>query len=246
MDKNSYKINGFIKRSFKKTDCFNDMINSLISLNIGDSPGEGFFWESKYKDTIDLRPNVYDYSDTFIKILVENSIIEELRDITQLDLVLSHIQIRKSSATASYMDWHRDSYYVDGNPVGNIPPTHKLIFYPSFENNVRPVLKMIAGSHNCRWNFQRDSDMLAPGVSQFDAQISQFLPEVQYESSQDEFLLFNTSILHGVIPDDPESNSIRLIYSFVTRDQFIEKYSHKNHHRELQEKFQKMREKNEK
>jgi len=244
-DKNEYLINGFIKKTFKKTKCFDEMIKSLQILNNSNDLHSKFLWESKYKDTLDLRPNVYDFSESFIEILIENKILETLVKFTQLDLVLSHIQIRKSFATSSYMDWHRDSYYVDNKAIGNTPPVHKLIFYPSFENNPKSKLKILAGSHSCMWNFQNERDMLSPGLSRFDAQISQFLPEVRYDSSVDEFILFNTSLLHGVIPDDENCHSVRVIYSFVTRDQFIEKYSQKSHHRELQEKFEKMRKYNE-
>ena len=240
-DKNEYLLNGFTKNTFKKTECFNDMVSSLQSLNDNDKLSDKFFWESKYKDTLDLRPNVYDFSESFIEVLIENEILETLVKFTQLDLVLSHIQIRKSSAVHSYMDWHRDSYHINNEPIGNHPSVHKLIFYPSFENSSKPVLKMLAGSHMCMWNFQKDSDMLAPGLSRFDAQISEFLPEFRYESSANEFIIFDTSLLHAVIPDDEDSHSIRVIYSFVTRDQFIEKYSQKSHHSEIQEKFEKMR-----
>ena len=240
-NKNEYLLNGFVKIPFKKTKCFDDMVSSLRILNDSDKLQGKFFWETKYKDTADLRPNVYDFSESFIKILIENKILEMLVKFTQLDLVLSHIQVRKSFATTSYMDWHRDSYYINNEPVGNHPSVHKLIFYPSFENNSKPVLKILAGSHMCMWNFQKDSDMLAPGLSHFDSQISQFLPESRYDSSVSEFILLDTALLHGVIPDDESCHSVRVIYSFVTRDQFIERYSQKSHHSELQEKFEKMR-----
>jgi hypothetical protein len=244
-NKDEYLLNGFTKNTFKKTECFDEMVRSLQVLNDSDELSGKFFWESKYKDTLDLRPNVYDFSESFIEILIENKILESLRTFTQLDLVLSHIQIRKSFAMNSYMDWHRDSYYINNEAVGNNPSVHKLIFYPSFESESRPKLKILAGSHACAWNFQQDRDMLAPGLSHFDAQISQFFPEVRYDSSVSEFILFDTSLLHGVIPDDENSHSVRVIYSFVTRDQFIEKYSQKSHHLELEEKFEKMRKLNE-
>jgi len=240
-NKAEYLLNGFIKNTFKETECFNSMVRSLRILNDSDELSDKFFWDSKYKNTLDLRPNVYDFSESFIKVLIENEILETLVKFTSLDLVLSHIQIRKSFASSSYMDWHRDSYYINDEAVGNNPPVHKLIFYPSFENEAKPKLKILAGSHACRWNYQKDGDMLAPGLSHFDAQISKLLPEVQYDSSINEFIIFDTSLLHGVIPDDKDSHSVRVIYSFVTRDQFIEKYSQKSHHSELKEKFEKMR-----
>jgi len=246
INKDEYLQNGFTKNVFKKTKCFDEVIRSLHFLNDSDELSDKFFWESKYKDTLDLRPNVYDFSESFIEILIENKILESLISFTQLDLVLSHIQIRKSFATNSYMDWHRDSYYINNEVVGNNPPVHKLIFYPSFESEEQPKLKILAGSHACAWNFQKDRDMLGPGLSHFDAQISQFLPEARYNSSVNEFILFDTSALHSVVPDNEHDQSIRIIYSFVTRNQFLEKYAIKDHHKTLQEKFEKMRENHEK
>jgi hypothetical protein len=80
--------------------------------------------------------------------------------------------------------------------------------------------------------------MIAPGLSKFDSQIFSFHPEFTYSSSDEEFLIFNTAALHAVVPDTPGKRSIRIIYSFVSNEQYLEKYSHKEHHRTVSEMFE--------
>ena len=130
------------------------------------------------------------------------------------------------------MDWHRDSYFVDGKQVGNNPSVHKLIFYPLMHGEKSPRIQLLEGSNACQLTFQESKMMIAPGFSQFDGQLMNFLPTARYESSKDSFLLFDTASLHGVVPDDDERGSIRVIYSFVTRGQFFDKYAKKQLHME--------------
>ena len=238
-DRDEYTRNGFCIQKFSKTKTYDKFLLTLKNLasDTHELP-PGFTWESKYLNTRDLRPNVFDLDAAFIDILSENKVYQKLCDMSgRSDLTLSHIQIRTSRSEQSYMNWHRDSYPVDGSWVGNNPPVHKLIFYPKVEEQ-RESLKLLAGSHNCIWSFQKSDDMIAPGLSNFDSQIFNLHPEFTYSSSDEDFIIFNTSALHAVVPDPPGKKSIRIIYSFVSRDQYLEKYSHKEHHKIVSEMFE--------
>jgi hypothetical protein len=43
------------------------------------------------------------------------------------------------------MPWHRDTYFIDDRIVGNVPPAHKIIFYPTVENESNPKLEILKG-----------------------------------------------------------------------------------------------------
>ena len=240
--RDEYSKNGFYLSSFSKTDTYERFLSTLRNLLLSDSSiPAGFKWESKYPLTEDIRPNVFDIDSCFVDILSENRVHDLLASLTgREDLTLSHIQIRKSNSEKSYMDWHRDSYPVDGKWIGNNPAVHKLIFYPKI-NESTPSLKILAGSHNCVWAFQKSEDMPAPGLSKFDSQIFNFHPVEVYNSSDSEFIVFNTSAIHGVIPDPPGEKTIRIIYSFVSRDQYEEKYSNKEHHKVVNSMYEKIK-----
>ena len=232
-NRSSYKKSGYTTGTFKNTEAFKKVFKMLESFHSSEDLPPGWFWESKYPNTLDLRPNVYNIDRSFLEIISENNILEKLRYLTGIsDLVLSHVQIRKSSKGPSYMDWHRDSYFIDGKQVGNNPSVHKLIFYPLLYGEESPKLQILAGSNSCQLNFQDSKMMIGPGFSQFDGQLMNFLPVDKYKSSSDKFLLFDTAALHGAIPDSDERGSIRILYSFVTREQFFEKYSSKELHTE--------------
>tara|TARA_R110001583_G_scaffold16272_13_gene66728 strand:- start:10449 stop:11213 length:765 start_codon:yes stop_codon:yes gene_type:complete len=230
-NRSSYKKSGYAIDKFKNTETFEKVFRILKSFHDSEDLPKGWFWESKYPNTLDLRPNVYDIDRSFLEILSENNVLEKLRYLTGIsDLVLSHVQIRKSSKGPSYMDWHRDSYFVDGKQIGNNPPVHKLIFYPLVYGEENPRLQLLEGSNSCQLNFQESKMMISPGFSQFDAQLMNFLPVAKYKSSKDKFLLFDTAGIHGAIPDTDDRGSIRVIYSFVSKDQFFEKYASKELH----------------
>ena len=82
----------------------------LYKLFIGSEIKKGFSFQTKYKNSSDLRPNVIDYDECFIKVLFESKVHNLIFDCLGADYLLSHIQIRKLEAGNTYLDWHRDSY----------------------------------------------------------------------------------------------------------------------------------------
>jgi hypothetical protein len=202
---NFYK-NGF--EIFKFDSCGIDDILKDISNGVIKN---GFSLQQKYSSTVDLRPNVIDYSEKFLDILKKNNIKSFIKSRTLRDLTLHHIQVRVADSTVSYMNWHRDSYYDDGKNVGMTPPGYKIIYYPGFNEKKKPRLHVAPGSHRIMIDKQSEDLKLVSRLNKFTV-----------ETSNDHALFFETSLLHAVVPDELNSPSIRLIYSFLSKEQLMD------------------------
>tara|TARA_Y100000034_G_scaffold97443_1_gene118976 strand:- start:82 stop:768 length:687 start_codon:yes stop_codon:yes gene_type:complete len=193
---------------------------------------KGYSWEEKYKGTLDLRPSVFGYDTCFVDFLFENNFHDDIRDLIGHDLVLSHVQIRKSNSKESYMPWHRDNYFISGREVGSIPPSHKIIYYPSFDGLEEPRLEVLAGSHLNWFPNQKENEFLMPGFSIYDRELFRVLMMQSIDCQQGKALFFNTSLMHNVV-GDKNGGSIRLIFSFVEHYQFTEAMMNKEIHTDL-------------
>lgn len=222
-----YEFNGFLNVKLQG-QALNKTCSLLKNIFENELSDKKFNWQTKYDNTFDLRPDVYTLDNCFVNLLFENDIDVLLSDLISSDITLMHIQLRRSFPGPSYMDWHRDSYVYDNRVVGNFPPVHKLIFYPTIIN-VEPKLKVAIGSH--RRNFDNKQDDFA---QLNDSKI------VTINSSNENAILFNTNILHAVVPDSFEQGSFRLIYTFMRRNILKEKLKNEKLHidqSDLYEKF---------
>jgi len=233
-----YYTNGFLKSEFKPGKLLDTFNKTLHDLHVSNHMRAGFKWEEKYPNTQDIRPSAFALDVIFLDILFENNIPQLLKATIDQNLTLSHVQIRKVGPGPSYMDWHRDSYYVDDNLIGNMPPVHKIIFYPQVTKQQEIKLHILKGSHLCVVN-QPKTSYLSPGFSTLDKQLFQIMECISYESSNREFILFNTSALHAVVPDTNVEGSIRIVYSFIHPDLYKEKYDHKDIHSKLNKEYEK-------
>lgn len=238
-DTQKYYRDGFIKLNFKKNKSLEEITENLTSIYSGRIKDE-FELISKYPGTKDLRPNVFDYSDAFLRVLFDNKIPQKLFELTGEKLTLAHVQVRKSENEKSYMPWHRDMYFIDDRIVGNIPPGHKIIFYPELPNTKNAGMHLLKGSHLCLFQKQPADKFVLPGCSYLDQQLFQLLDTFEYKQSKDEFLIFNTSLLHGALPDAKEAGSIRLIYSFVRPFQFNKNFGDQDVHLRLNKIYEDM------
>ena len=59
-NRSSYKKSGYAIDKFKNTETFEKVFRILKSFHDSEDLPKGWFWESKYPNTLDLRPNVYD------------------------------------------------------------------------------------------------------------------------------------------------------------------------------------------
>lgn len=202
------------------------LINLLNSFLLSKELKENYYWDSSL-NSHSLRPDVFSYDDCFLDFIFDNNLQEKLEKYSCRRLTLSHIQVVKTDPGRSYQDWHRDTYqYGENSWVGNIPPANKIIFYPVLEEP-EPRLKFIRSSHRCSMNNAAFDNQL----------IFNFENEILY-SSNERILMFDTSILHAVIPDVNPAGSIRIIYNFITEEQFLKKYSQKNHHKVLHDLYE--------
>jgi hypothetical protein len=223
-DPERYYLHGHSFLELRNTTRFVSILEKLLL----DKPKDGFTWEQSM-NSFTLRPNVYTYDEEFLNVLFDNNIHKKIPKYTGRDLVLAHIQVVKTTPGRSYQDWHRDTYQFEyNNIVGATPPAHKIIFYPVIDYP-EARLKYIDGSHRAMVNSQKFDDML----------ITKY-PHDVIQSSNDRCLLFETSLLHGVIPDIKPRGSIRVMYSFHEKHQFEKRYASKEHHNKLRKLYDDM------
>jgi len=230
-----YYLEGFARSQFKDTETLASLKASLFDI-CNENLKDDFSLVQKYHNTKDLRPEAFEYDSSFINILIENNIPELLRSHVGKDLTLNHIQVRVSDfeVTQSYMPWHRDSYVMDDELIGCIPPAHKIIFYPIVPNTQkRDCLALVKGSHICTFQNQKKDQFVLPGCSSFDTEIMKISNISTYSSSEDGFLMFNSALLHHAIPSEKSEKNIRIIYSFVEKSQFNDIYASKIGHLKL-------------
>lgn len=208
MDKTRYHLDGFGIGTFADNPDRTKLLTLIRDIHAGNVKA-GFDLQQKYKMSSDLKPNVHTYDPVFVDILFSNNIPNILKDVTGKDLYLAHVQLRISYPEGgSYMSWHRDTHVYGGKVVGNIPPVHKIIFYPTVDGVSDARLKVAPGSH--RFVFGNK-------IIDF---ISALLGKKKtIFASDSEYLLFNTELFHHVVPEHNAKGSFRLIYSFCEKDQ---------------------------
>jgi hypothetical protein len=212
-------INGYVVDSFAKNMKLNSLQESMNEVIHGNIK-PGFSMKEKYRNSLDLRPNVFSYDESFIDILIDNDIHEFVNSVTGINLELAHIQLRiaqpSSTRSMGYTGWHRDTHFYKGSDVtGNIPSAYKLIYYPSLDQKITPQLKVLSRSHQLI--FKRKI---------IDVLYSRIAKATTISSSNDDFIFFNTIMYHKAIKPILEQGSLRLIYTFVRKEQ-LEKYDQK-------------------
>jgi len=190
------------------------------------SLSNGFTWEKRLPHVHHMRPSVYNYHSAFLNLLWDNNIPKKLHQLTGRDLRLYHIQVVKQFPGPPHQDWHRDAYqYAEKPIVGAFPAAVKVNFYPVFDKP-EPRLKYVRGSHRCMANDARFDAML----------IGKYENEV-LESSNDQLLIFESSMLHAVCADAKPEGSIRVMYSFAQEHEYQKRYADKEHHRRLHDQY---------
>lgn len=198
----------FYKEGFEYFQ-FNSLhLNNVLKNIVLGNLKPGFSLQQKYSSTLDLRPNVLDYDSVFLEVLKQNNIKSFIRSRTLKDLSLYHVQVRVAQSTTSYMDWHRDTYFDNSKKIGMAPPGCKIIYYPSFDDEFTNRLLIVPTSHRLMIDNRHE-----------DLKLVERLPKKSISTSNEHAVLFDTSLLHAVVPDRPNETSIRLIYSFIAKEQ---------------------------
>jgi hypothetical protein len=224
---------GFLECAFKENKNLS-LLNQNLTCIYENKIKNNFFLKEKYKNTKDLRPTAFDYDKSFLDIIFDNNIHEQLDHITQKNMLLAHVQVRASKAGNSYMPWHRDVYSTNLKNVGMMPPAIKLIYYLPSENHENK-LELLQGSHRIAVNnLSEKTDFILPGFSKFDNQLFAICHKYFLKNNKFNYLLFDTSCAHSVC--ETKHDSIRIIYTFSTEYQIRKTFSG-GRHIELMEKY---------
>lgn len=192
----------------------------------------GFSWEQTASNVFHLRPNVKDYDSVFLDFLWDNQLHHTVEELTGRRMHLCHAQVVVQTPGPPHQDWHRDSYqYADAQFVGASPAAVKVNFYPRFDK-IEPRLKFIRGSHRCQVNDARFDAML---LGKYEHEILM--------SDNSQVLLFDSSMLHAVVPDQHTKGSIRVMYSFAMEHEYEKRFANKESHRKLHDAFEEYYEK---
>ena len=74
----------------------------------------------------------------------------------------------------------------------------------------------------------------------YDSQIFDILETCKVQSENEKALLFDTAGLHAVCPEKNNNSSIRLIYSFLDRQQVVDDHSNDSLHMETMKKYERL------
>ena len=209
------------------TDQMVETLKNLLDGREKNNLPRGFSWEQKMPNVFHLRPSVKDYSSVFLQFLWYNRIDQALENFTGRKMHLCHAQVVVQTPGPPHQDWHRDSYQYGPDPfVGAFPAAVKVNFYPSIGKS-EPRLRYIRGSHRCQANDARFDTML---IGKYENEI--------LESSNDRVLMFDSSMLHAVVPDEDPKGSIRVMYSFAMEHEYQKRFANKDHHRRLHDEYE--------
>lgn len=200
--------NGFLVLKFKQTPTFERFKAMLRDVRDGKIQKEGYGWEvnkSYWERCKDFRPDIYTYDALLLEVLKEQHIHETLSEITGLrDLHLGYIKLRCNLQGKAYTAWHRDTNYYRGKIKGATPSLLGLNYYPSLGDKKECVLRVWPGSHR---------SMQSPQL--VDWLTVQFGKSVNICTNDDEYLFFDTAIIHELMPIDSTNGSLRIISQFV-------------------------------
>tara|TARA_Y100000389_G_scaffold205113_1_gene263385 strand:- start:9814 stop:10467 length:654 start_codon:yes stop_codon:yes gene_type:complete len=178
-------------------DSKSEIVTHCVSQIKAISEGEikdGYQLEKHLEFSSNLRPSVKDYDPKFEEFYSEIGVTSFLEDYLNYEPKISTLQLRGAYSGSSYLSWHRDTHFYSNaeEPSGNIPPIFKSIFYPNLHgSDPRDTLHVSNGSH-LRYFKNKNTDLLLPRTPLF--------KRTKVSESNDYVLVFNTSILHAVLP----------------------------------------------
>mgnify|MGYP001158785729 CR=1 FL=1 len=196
---NKLHFNGFILYPIDKTNKLVDYCINEIKNVSEEKIKEGFFLNrdaavGKQGLSADLKPSVFEYDKNLVNFYTEIGVVDFLEEFQNFRPEISALQLRGAYDGSSYLGWHRDTHYYSNSkePSGNVPPIFKSIFYPNLHgNSPRPTLHASNGSH-LRYFNTKYVDLMIPRTPLF--------KRTKVYESNDYVLVFNTSILHAVLP----------------------------------------------
>lgn len=170
-----------------------DTIENIKEISLGNLK-DGFFLEEHMGTASDLKPSVKKYSPVFENFYSVSGVNNFLEEYLKYSIKITTLQLRGAYDGSSYLGWHRDThYYTNEDQVhGNVPPIHKSIFYPKLhDKKARATLEVVKGSH-ISYSNNKLIDLGLPRTP--------LKKKVKVYESNNSALIFNTSLLHAVLP----------------------------------------------
>ena len=200
--------NGYIVRKFEDTQTFRDFKNLLINLRENQITKEDYMWvtNKSYRERCqDFKPDIYTYNTQMLDLIFDQRVHEILAELTGVtDLMLGFVKLRWNLSGKAYTSWHRDTDYYHAKPKGLTPSIIGLNYYPCLGEVSEPVLSIWPGSHH-RMSRSRFRDQLTVW----------FEESIKMYTSDDEYLIFDTAMIHDLLPVQSPRGSLRIISQFA-------------------------------
>tara|TARA_B100000963_G_C22576531_1_gene648714 strand:+ start:777 stop:1568 length:792 start_codon:yes stop_codon:yes gene_type:complete len=140
-------------------------------------------WVRTYDGSYDIT-----FDNKFVELIKENNLDNLVCSLTNKDYFLADAKLRMWCPGKRYQRWHRDTYFEnDIKLIGRTPPNINIFFYPRLNKESTVQLHLIERSQ------RRDFDNKV-----FDFIQSFFGKKVSITSSDENFIIFDSSILHGL------------------------------------------------
>ncbi len=199
---------GYIVLPFKKTPTLERFQSLLRELRDGKLRKDGYGWEvnKSYREQCkDFRPDIYTYDPVLLELFKDQHLHEIIGEITGLrDHCMAFIKLRWNLPGKAYTFWHRDTNYYKGKIKGATPSLIGLNYYPSLGDESEHVLSMWPGSHHA-----------SPKYQFIDWFKVKFWPAEKVFTSDDHYVLFDTAVVHDLMPPKSPNGCLRIITQYV-------------------------------
>jgi hypothetical protein len=198
----SYNREGILVRPFAKTpklERLNALCRDIFEGRAKDGYGEVVHYEGTARD-VALDHN---YDPVLLDILFENDLPRRMKEFVGPNATLYNINAITSIPPGYVTFWH-----TDDQPR----MVHKIFYYPVFGDgpNSHPCLQVMPG------NFRSVHFRGRIFRNRFRVWIEdQFFRKQLVTSSDDNFVVLNTTVMHRAVPVTEPQGSFRLMYSFI-------------------------------
>ena len=97
-----FHLNGYAMVDLPDTQPNKHLCEILTTLLNSTELRQPFYWDEKYKGALDLRPEAVHYDKTILEFLIQNKVLQKLKELTGYDLAFSSIKIRKTKPGIGY------------------------------------------------------------------------------------------------------------------------------------------------
>jgi hypothetical protein len=200
-DARHYSMNGVLTRPFANTltlQRLNALCREIFEGRIKKGYKEKVHYEGMARD-VGLNHN---YDPVLLDILFENDLPRLMQEVVGPNAVLYNINAITSIPPGYVTFWHSDE---------QARPVHKVFYYPVFDNDADPCLEVIPGHFRSLWR-SRSRILTNRYSSWIEATLSR---KQMITSSNENFVVLNTCVMHRAVPVTKPSGVFRLMYSFV-------------------------------